>query len=82
MARPHVNLAAGKRLLGARQHARLLDHQTEALCRIDAADRMLIDLLAILKAQHAELQLARAAALEANQRASSATYEAPEAVAA
>lgn len=81
MARPHVNLAAGKRLLGARQHARLLDHQTEALCRIDAADRMLIDLIGWARAQHEELQQAREAALAANQRAFTATYEAPELVA-
>lgn len=75
MDRPRSNLAAGHRRLGARSHARLLDEQTEALTRIDAADRMLVDLLGWMKAQHEEIQLARAAALAANQRASGAEFE-------
>jgi hypothetical protein len=77
MATPRPNLAAGHRRLGARSHARLLDEQTEALTRIDAADRMLTELICWARAQHLELQSARSFALAANQRASGATYEAP-----
>ena len=73
-----VNLAAGHRRLGARSSARLLEEQTEALCRIEAADRMLIDLVAWAKAQHGELRIAGAYVRAANERASHAEYVAPE----
>lgn len=78
MPRPSTNLAAGHRRLGARSSARLLEEQTEALCRIEAADRMLVDLLAWAKAQHGELQIASAYVRAANERACGAEYVAPE----
>lgn len=71
------NLAAGFRRLGARSHARLLDDQVEGLCRIDAADRMLLDLMSWARAQHEELLLAKGSVRAANERASTAVYEQP-----
>jgi hypothetical protein len=80
MEATRVNLAAGHRTLGARAHTRLLDEQTEALTRIDAADRMLCELINWAREQHETLQSARSFAVAANRRASSAVYEAPEVV--
>lgn len=78
MSQPRFNRAAGFRRLGARSHARLLDDQTEALVRIQHADRMLGELIGWARAQHEELKAAERHALASNQRASEAQYLAPD----
>lgn len=74
---PKANLAAGFRRLGARSHARLLDEQTESLTRVISADERVIAVARMLVDLHHELRAAERSMVAANERASSAVYEAP-----
>lgn len=76
------NPAAGFRRLGARGHARLLDDQSEGLARVVRADERLIAAAQMLVDIHRELRTAERHIVSANERASSAVYEAPTSTAA
>lgn len=72
-----TNPAAGRRHLGARQHARLLDDQTESLARVLRGDELVIEIARLVGALHTNLRAAERHMVSANERASTATYEPP-----
>lgn len=77
MTRPTVNLAAGRRYLGARAHARLLDDQTESLARVLRADERVIEIARLVGALHIDLRHAEKHMVAANQRATDSSFEPP-----
>lgn len=77
MNRPTVNLAAGRRYLGAREAVRLSDDQTEGLCRVLRANEITIEIARLVTALHTNQREAERHLVSANERLSAATYEPP-----
>lgn len=73
-----TNPAAGRRHLGAREHARLLDDQTDALALSIRLDEIVISIAPMLGELHRGLRGIETHTRRANERASAAIYEAPE----
>lgn len=71
------NRAAGFRRLGARKAARQVDHQVEAAACIKAADRLLLDLLAIVRKMHLQLDAGQQNLVAANKISRDAEYLPP-----
>lgn len=71
------NLAAGFRRLGARKHAKLLDHQSEALAAMNAADRVIVEAVKALRDVHRLNRHAEGSLRAASETASAALYQAP-----
>lgn len=77
MPRPTVNLAAGRRFLGARKHSRLLDEQTEVLALSLRGDEIVIAMAPMLGELHRVLRSIEAHARRSNEIATEAQYEPP-----
>lgn len=72
-----TNPAAGRRHLGAREHARLQEDITETLCRALRGDERVIVMARLLSEIHNDFRAIESNARSANVRASSAIYEPP-----
>lgn len=77
MPRPSVNLAAGRRYLGAREAVRLSEDQTEGLCRVLRANEITIEIARLVAALHTNQRQAERHMVSANERLTAAAYEAP-----
>lgn len=72
-----TNPAAGRRHLGARAHARLLDEQTETLALAMRGDERVIAIARLIGELHNDLRGIETHSRRSNEIASSAVYEAP-----